>query len=337
MLLRAAGFVVVVAALGAGLGACSAGRAPTPQLHENGVRGPSDDDDVPGAAGHPGPLGDVAGSADENGGTFSALYFAVVGDTRPPGFDDTAHYPTAAIEQIYQEIAALKPAPQFVVSTGDFMFASNGSGEADKQMSLYMKAAKQWQGPLFAAMGNHECATITSTNCTSPSKNMAAFEAALVKPLHKDKPWYVLHFRAVDDPGLTVKIIVTACNAWDREQRAFFDKSIEEASTYTVVVRHEPHGELMAPCIPDQDAAIDRHPIDLLLAGHIHTFAHDHSEVIVGNGGAPPTSSQPYGFATVELVPGRGFRVMQYDAALDAPIDGFLVRQALFTTAITAR
>src|SRR5207302_8532846 len=35
----------------------------------------------------------VTGSVGANGGTLNRLYFAVVGDTRPPSPDDTASYP----------------------------------------------------------------------------------------------------------------------------------------------------------------------------------------------------------------------------------------------------
>src|SRR5947209_4916787 len=45
------------------------------------------------------------GSIGAGGGSVSSLYFAVVGDTRPPNPDDTARYPTLIIDKIYSDIA----------------------------------------------------------------------------------------------------------------------------------------------------------------------------------------------------------------------------------------
>ena len=45
----------------------------------------------------------VAGTVDANGGPLSRLYFAVVGDTRPPLLDDTAGYPTHIITPLYED------------------------------------------------------------------------------------------------------------------------------------------------------------------------------------------------------------------------------------------
>ena len=58
--------------------------------------------------------GPVSGSVGANGGSLSRLYFAVVGDTRPPNVDDTAGYPTAIIDSIYADIVAMNPMPAFV-------------------------------------------------------------------------------------------------------------------------------------------------------------------------------------------------------------------------------
>ena len=63
------------------------------------------------------------------------LTFAVVGDTRPADEDDTANYPTAIITQIYQDIEAETPQPQFAISTGDYHDAEHGralTGAADR-------------------------------------------------------------------------------------------------------------------------------------------------------------------------------------------------------------
>ena len=41
--------------------------------------------------------------------------FAVVGDTRPPTYDDTQGYPTAIIQKIYGDIEGLNPHPPFML------------------------------------------------------------------------------------------------------------------------------------------------------------------------------------------------------------------------------
>jgi hypothetical protein len=257
------------------------------------------------------------------------LYFAVVGDTRPGTFDDNDVYPTAIINSIYADIQGLDPKPEFVVGTGDYMYAQKDGPNGAIQMAKYMQAASQFtNGPLFAAMGNHECASITTINCAgllgSPTANMNAYVNALVTPLGKDKPYYTLHFTATD-ASWTAKIIVTACNAWDHDQRVFVQDALNENTTYTIVARHEPRTTLYAPCIAEEDVLLALNPPDILIVGHTHTFQHNGTEIIVGNGGAPMSSTVPYGFATVELVPGQGFRVVQYEASTGAPVDAFMV------------
>jgi hypothetical protein len=79
------------------------------------------------------------------------LRFAVVGDTRPANIDDTSNYPVAIISKIYQDVEAESPHPQFVVATGDYMFASTTSHEQTPQLAKYMTAHSQLSGPLYPA------------------------------------------------------------------------------------------------------------------------------------------------------------------------------------------
>jgi hypothetical protein len=267
-----------------------------------------------------------SGSVGPNGGTVSHLYFAVVGDTRPANPDDTANYPTQIITQIYSDIEALNPRPQFVLTTGDYMFANTWSGEAQKQMALYQQAASQFTGgPIFSDMGNHECTGATASNCaTTTTSNYQAYLDAMVTPLGKNQPYYTINFNATDG-SFTAKLIIVACNAWDQTQSAWLQSELARPTTYTFVSRHEPLGTSGPPCVTDMDGLLNQYPYDLLIVGHSHTFAHSQNQVVVGNGGAPLSGSEPYGFATVEQIAGAGFRVTQYDYSTAAPLSTFTV------------
>ena len=266
------------------------------------------------------------GSIGANGGSVSSLYFAVVGDTRPANVDGTSSYPTAIIDKIYSDIAALNPQPQFVITTGDYMFASTSGGQASPQIALYQKAASQFTtGPIFAAMGNHECTGATASNCAaSPTSNMNAFMDALVKPLGKSAPYYTIPIS--DSNGVwTAKIIIAACNAWDATQSAWLKGELAKPTTYTFVVRHEPTGTSGPPCVTEMDSMMSSAKYDLFITGHSHTFSHSGKQLIIGNGGAPLSGSGSYGFATIAQQ-ASGFLVTEYDYLNSTQIATFTVQ-----------
>ena len=94
-----------------------------------------------GGGGGGGPLdagGPVVGAVGASGGTLSRLYFAVIGDTRPPIINDTKAYPTQVITTIYSELEALSPRPPFAVSTGDYLFSTANGTQATPQLDLYL-------------------------------------------------------------------------------------------------------------------------------------------------------------------------------------------------------
>ncbi len=69
-----------------------------------------------------------------------------------------------------------------------------------------------------------------------------------------------------------------------------------QKTTYTFVVRHEPPDA--SPAAPGQspsETIISGYPYTLEIVGHSHTYGHYKTpyprEVIIGNGGAPLTSS----------------------------------------------
>jgi hypothetical protein len=95
--------------------------------------------------------------------TIDDLSFAIVGDTRPPMSDDTTSYPTAIITSIWASVAAAAPA--FAVSTGDYVYVSSSGVQTNPQLDIYLGARAAYAGPVFPALGNHECATATASNC----------------------------------------------------------------------------------------------------------------------------------------------------------------------------
>jgi hypothetical protein len=234
------------------------------------------------------------------------LLFAVVGDTRPPQVDATASYPTDVIDQIYADLEALVPRPSFVVSTGDYMFASDGSGQAPAQLELYLRARARYGGPLFPAMGNHECTGATDSNCGPGATDgitepYAAFLENLIKPLGIDRPFYVVAAASAGG-AWTAKVVVIAANAWSTEQAEWLDGVLSAGTTYTVVVRHEPAATTTAPGVAPSEAILARHPYTLSIVGHTHTYERSRGaprEVVIGNGGAPLSGKKPYGFALI--------------------------------------
>ncbi len=268
------------------------------------------------------------GTIGPQGGSVSYLYFAVVGDTRPQNEDDTGGYPTQVVEKIYADIEAMNPRPQFVLTTGDYQFAAPNGQEGAKQLALYQKAASQFTGPVFAAMGNHECTGATASNCANgPTNNMQAFLDTMIKPLGQTNPYYTIPFSDVNGQW-TAKLVIVACNAWDNTQQSWLQSELAKPTTYTFVSRHEPTGTYGPPCVSAMDSMLQRASYDLFIVGHSHEFRkNSNKEFIIGNGGAPLSGGGGnFGYATVQQQPGGGFVVTQYDYMSAAPVASYNVQ-----------
>jgi hypothetical protein len=245
-----------------------------------------------------------AGSVGSDGGSVSRLYFAIVGDTRPPSPDDTAAYPTSIITQIFTRIEALSPRPSFVVSTGDYMFATTGGAEGSAQLDLYLSARSKFSGVLFPAMGNHECTGYTNSNCgpgnaDGVTNNYTAFLSKLLAPVAQTSPYYEIDI-AASDGTWTAKFLFVAANAWTQTQAAWLDQAMSRQTTYTLVLRHEPAAANTAPGVLPSENIMGSHPYTLAIVGHTHIYARSGPrEIIVGNGGAPLGGSTNYGFGMV--------------------------------------
>ena len=259
------------------------------------------------------------------------LRFAIVGDTRPANEDDTPQYPTEIITQIWQDVADAAPQPAFGISTGDYMNASPGGGQQDAQLDQYLGARAHYPRDVYAAMGNHECTGSSLSNCGADATdgetpNYEAFMERMVRPFGVDRPWYVVHLAAAD-ASWTAKLVVIAANAWSDEQASWLDATLAQPTTYTFVVRHEPHVAITIDGVVASQTILAKYPLTLLLTGHVHTYQRypDAKEVVIGNGGAPLVSGVDYGYAIAFRRPDGAIDLTEYDYASHAVIDHFAI------------
>jgi hypothetical protein len=249
-----------------------------------------------------------SGTVGASGGTVSRLYFAVVGDTRPPSEDDTSGYPTSIITQIYDHIEALSPRPSFAVSTGDYQFAAPTGSEGATQLDLYLGARAAYSGQLFPTMGNHECTGYTNSNCGAGNadgitNNYTSYVAKLLAPISQANPYYEIDINA-SDGSWTAKFLFVAANAWTQTQANWLDQAMGRATTYTFLVRHESAAVTTPPGVTPSENIMAMHPYTLSIVGHDHTYSKSGArEVTVGNGGAPLTGSKDYGFGIASQQP----------------------------------
>jgi Calcineurin-like phosphoesterase len=247
--------------------------------------------------------GPVTGTIGVDGGSLSKLFFAVVGDTRPPIINDTRAYPTAVIGKIYADIEALSPRPHFAVSSGDYIFSTGNGTQAAPQFDLYQAARTKFSGTLFPAMGNHECTGAVTSNCGTVKDgtpaNYTAFLSKMLSPIGKTKPYYDIRVDALDHKW-TSKFLFVAANAWDAAQGAWMKQAMAKPTTYTFVVRHEPVAASNAPGVKPSEAIMAQFPYTLAIVGHTHTYAKTGPrQVTMGNGGAPLTGGSTYGFGLI--------------------------------------
>jgi hypothetical protein len=268
--------------------------------------------------------------AGPGGGLLDNLSFAVVGDTRPANLDDTASYPTEIVRAIWTAVEAENPKPPFAVTTGDYMFASTGGAEVGPQLDLYLGARASYSGIVYPTMGNHECNGYTNSNC-GPGKdgappNYTQFLARMIAPLGEDRVWYAERFAATDG-SWTAKFVFTAANAWNATQQNWFELVMSEPTTYTFVIRHEPHYSETAPGVDPSQQIMARHPLTMLITGHTHSYAHvpAYREIIVGTGGAPLSGSINYGYVIITRQPDGTLAETTYDYATHAVVDHFIV------------
>jgi predicted phosphodiesterase len=267
----------------------------------------------------PPPAATCTPTAADSAGT---LRFAVFGDVRPSQPNDTANYPTAIITSLFQQMAA--KSPSFVVGTGDYMFASStNTTSVDAQVALLLGAEQAFTGPIYHALGNHECTGATASNCPNGNEtaNVRAFMSKLV-PAGTTAPYYRVDF---DTGAGSAKLVVVAANAWSDAQAAWLETQLSDPTTYTFVARHEADYITETNGAVASEAIIDKHPFTIELLGHTHRYQKlDAKHIISGNAGAP-ISNGHYGFVLVDLLTNGNLSVSEYDQATGAVDDTFTI------------
>jgi len=266
---------------------------------------PSGDAGGPGPNDSSVPLGDgggpVTGSVGPNGGSLSRLLFAVVGDTRPGTRDDTPGYPTAIIQKIFSDVQNLNPRPPFMLATGDYQYASSWSGSAaDQQFGIYMQARSTFSGTFFPTMGNHECTGSITSDCGQGNPdgltlNYNAFMSKALGPIQKSLPYYAINVNDLANKW-TAKFVFVAANAWSNAEQSWLQQTLATPTTYTFIVRHEPH-DVVATGVAPSEQIMAQYPYTLCIVGHSHSYFHfPGREVLIGNGGAPLSGNKNYGY-----------------------------------------
>jgi hypothetical protein len=281
------------------------------------------------AGGGTGGNGGSGGAVDMGGactaapaGSAGTFRFAVFGDVRPAEPNDTVNYPQAAVAGVFQQIAA--HAPNFVVGTGDYMFASTtNTAGVDQQVGMLLTAESAFSGPVYHALGNHECTGATASNCPNGDEtaNVRAFMSKLVPP-GTPKPYYRVD---VDTGAGTAKLVFVAANAWSQAQADWLEQQLSDPTAYTFVVRHEAASVTTTPGVTPSEAIIQKHPLTMELLGHWHRYQRlDTRHVVSGNGGAP-LSTGHYGFVLIDLLENGNLSVSEIDSASGAAGDTFLI------------
>ncbi|MHB8417161.1 MAG: hypothetical protein ACYDCL_03735 [Myxococcales bacterium] len=288
--------------------------------------------------------GQTGGSS--SGGTVTVdqtgVSFVITGDTRP---DSGGSYPQQVVNLIYTDFSSssLSPEPLAAIATGDFQEAtdSNLLSEIDD----YEAAIKLFDPSMtktFPSMGNHECiSTSVGTDCAGGNTTAAydAFMQMLVDmklaSSTSSLPYYTSPVISAPN-GDTLKVIVTAAQAWDSNEASWFDSQLTATpTTFTLVARHEPDdaigcqaGQQYYPCpyLTDVQTSIANHPgsVTLKVEGHTHELRFDDANdaIVSGGGGAPlqsPCTSSStiycgYGFIYCQERTDRTLLCTAYDA-----------------------
>ena len=278
----------------------------------------------PDLAQNPGPK-PLGGAVDTKGGTVDRLFFGFTGDTRPSNADDTANYPVATINGIFQRLADADV--QFGVDLGDHMYVVAKPAEAPIQMGYYTTAAqKLGSRPLFMTMGNHDC---NAGNCFyyPMDPNFLAYMSAL-KPI-SPLPYYSFTIQTRSGPAV---FVIVSDNFSNSDEFTWFEKTLADAdktARYTIVARHHPRGQ-MGTTYALIEQTLARHKYTLFLTGHSHRYYRDHQNdpsgrtVVYGLGGVP-NSGPDWGYGIVQQGLDDRLYVTVYEQATGMPTDSFSV------------
>jgi hypothetical protein len=267
------------------------------------------------------PGGDVINGPRPGGGAGQRLTFAVVGDVRPAEENDSAQYPAEIVAANFTLMQA--NGAQLVIGTGDYMFASTTAAVAT-QIDQLLAAEANFAGPVYHAMGNHECRGATASNCPrgDETANVRSFMSRLL-PRDVTTPFYRVD---LDTPFGKAKLVLIAANAWSDTQATWLETQLAQTTPFTFIVRHEPAEVSEAPGVDPSEAIIARHPYTLVLLGHSHRYRRlDARHLISGNGGAPLTGHGGFGFVLIRQQRDGRFTATEIDEATGHAVDTWTV------------
>jgi hypothetical protein len=284
------------------------------------------------------------------------LVFGAFGDIRPANPNDTAGYPDAILRAIFSGLQA--QGISVAVDGGDHCFqmdTSSGSYCHDQFINHFMADMKgRYTGRLFPTMGNHEgCGMYAATagNCTTWTSGLVQdYLIDIVQPTtgQSSSPYYSV---VLYGSWGTAKLVHVAANAWTAGQGTWLADTLNVATTYTFVVRHEPNNDTRAPGVTPSESMFASHfgrgTLTLSITGHTHLIqlpggtrpygdrygATKAYEMIVGNAGAPLDAGSYYGYAVLRRRTVDGAIVVQAHEAMaadgvtplhDAPDPNFL-------------
>lgn len=260
------------------------------------------------------------------GGSVDRLRFAVFGDVRPPTEDDTASYPTAIVQDVMDGIEQV--GAQFVIATGDYMFARSYEVAA-RQVDLLLAAESRYRGHVFHALGNHECTGATASNCPNATEtgNVRVFRERLIAA----QPGVYYDFVVQSAMG-DAHFIVSAPNAWSSSQQAWLARVLAQPARYTFVVAHVPptsNGAAPGSSAIEDMVRMRAGGVTLRLYGHTHDYRRIAANALIsGNAGAPLQDAQgSYGFVLVEQRSDGNVQVTAYDVGRPPMVvESFVVR-----------
>ncbi len=264
----------------------------------------------------------TTGTTAGGGSTSTLLHFAVFGDARPPNQDAVADYPSAIIGGIFS--LAQSRTAQFVLGTGDYMYASTAAS-VSSQVALFQTARKNYSGPVYLTMGNHECNGYTNSNCPNLNEtpNVMTYVAQLL-PSGVTQPFYRID---ITTPTGTAKFLFVAANAWSTGQANWLTTQLADKTAYTFIIRHEPTYDNTAPGVTPSDKLIDGTTYTIEFLGHTHEYHHlSAQQVISGNAGAPLSSGwNSYGMLFVDQSMNGNITVTEVDEATGMTTDTWTV------------